>query len=293
MPELYGSDAYSPGEVAERVEQVGAVKARMHAGQLFTLSVLAGGFIGMGGLFMTVVSGDTAAGPDRIVAGLAFSLGLVLVVVAGAELFTGNVLLVIAWASRRIGGLELGRSWTIALAGNAVGAIGLAALVVLARVGDLEGGAVGARAIWLADYKAGLSFQVAFFRGVLCNVLVCLAIWGAMAGRSVTDKVLAVVPPITAFVAAGLEHSVANLFLIPLGVLTAQAGAAALGPGGEIVAPAWAGVIRNLVPVTLGNIVGGAGMVALVYHLVYRRRWPGPAGPSGGSRALDKRPTGG
>lgn len=276
MAALFGVEAYSPQEIAERVENVGVTKARLPALATFTLAVLAGGFIGLGALYFTLVTSDTALdfALSRTLGGLCFSLGLILVVVAGAELFTGNNLLVMAWAAGRITSWELLRNWALVLLGNAVGAVGLAILVVLAGQAGLNDGEVGRHAVRLAVLKVTLPFWTAFFRGVLCNVLVCLAVWVAMAGRSVTDKLLAVVFPISAFVAAGFEHSVANLYLIPLGMLLG-AGEGALG---------FTGLLRNLVPVTLGNIVGGAGMVALVYTLVYRRgvqRTPTDGGQTG------------
>jgi formate/nitrite transporter len=261
---LFGVDAYSPQEIAERVENVGVTKARLPALATFTLAVLAGGFIGLGALYFTLVTSDVALSfaLSRTLGGLCFSLGLILVVIAGAELFTGNNLLVMAWAAGRITLWELLRNWALVLLGNATGAVGLAVLVVLAGQATLNEGEVGRHAVQLAALKVTLPFWTAFFRGVLCNVLVCLAVWLAMAGRSVTDKLLAVIFPISAFVAAGFEHSVANLYLIPLGMLL------------ESGAVSFTGLLRNLVPVTLGNIVGGAGMVALVYTLVYRRGIP-------------------
>lgn len=259
--ELYGVDAYSPSEVAERVEAVGVRKARLPFVQLFTLGVLAGGFIGLGALYYTLVVSDVNLGfaARRVLGGLAFSLGLILVVVAGAELFTGNNLLVMTWAGRRISGAELLRNWGIAYLGNFVGAFGLALLVVLSRQGMMNGGSVAAQATAIATAKASLPFAEAFFKGVLCNVLVCLAVWLAMAGRSVTDKILAVIFPISAFVAAGFEHSVANMYFLSVGFLLE----------GNLLNP---GFVRNLVPVTLGNIAGGGIMVALIYFIVYRLR---------------------
>lgn len=273
MAELFGVDAYSPREIAERVENVGVTKARLPALATFTLAVLAGGFIGLGALYFTLVTSDArlSFALVRTLGGLSFSLGLILVVVAGAELFTGNNLLVMAWATGRISSLELLRNWALVLLGNAVGAVGLAVLVVLAGQAELNDGEVGRHALRLAASKVALPFWTAFFRGVLCNVLVCLAVWLSMAGRSVTDKLLAVVFPISAFVAAGFEHSVANLYLIPLGMLLKLGGAGAGLPPESLAALSFTGLLRNLVPVTLGNIVGGAGMVALVYTLVYRR----------------------
>ena len=198
--------------------------------------------------------------------GVAFSLGLILVVVAGAELFTGNNLLVMAWASRRITTAELTRNWVVVYLANFAGALGLALLVYFSSHWQMNESAVGINAVKIAAAKAGLPFGEAFFKGILCNILVCLAIWLAMAGRSVTDKILAVLFPISAFVAAGFEHSVANMYFISLGVLLRDSVSL---PG--MADLSWTGLAANLLPVTLGNIVGGAAMVALVYHCVYRR----------------------
>jgi formate/nitrite transporter len=202
---------------------------------------------------------------SRLLGGLAFSLGLVLVVIAGAELFTGNNLLVMAWADRKITTREVVRNWVVVYVANAIGAMGIALVVWLAQHGDLNQGEVAARYVEIAAIKTALPFWEAFFRGVLCNLLVCLAVWMAMAGRGVTDKILAVIFPISAFVAAGFEHCIAIMYLIPLGILLAP-GVAAAG-----AAPDWLGFLSNLVPVTLGNIAGGSILVAAVYHLIYGR----------------------
>ena len=268
---LFGSDAYSPQEISEKVEAVGVAKARLPLLAMAMLGMAAGGFIGLGALYYTLVVSDPALSfaVARVLGGVTFSLGLILVVVAGAELFTGNNLLVMAWADRRITNRELLRNWTIVYFANAFGAIGLAVIVYLAEHGSLNGGAVGATYVGIAAAKTALPFWEAFFKGVLCNLLVCLAVWLALAGRSVADKVLAIVFPISAFVAAGFEHSVANMYVIPLGIfLRDEVVTAGLASG---VSLDWSGFVRNLIPVTLGNIVGGSLMVAIVYHLIYDR----------------------
>jgi formate/nitrite transporter len=266
-------DAYSPLEISEKIQNVGVTKARLPTLPTLTLGVVAGGFIGLGALFFTIVASDPhlSFGVSRVLGGAAFSLGLILVVVAGAELFTGNNLLVMAWADRKITTAEMLRNWMLVYPSNAVGAIGLAIVVYLSHHADMNQGAVGLAYVKIAAAKTALPFWEAFFKGVLCNLLVCLGVWLAMAGRSVTDKVLAIVFPISAFVAAGFEHSVANMYFISLGIfLKGGLGAAAA----NIDAPAldWGGFAGNLVPVTLGNIIGGSVMVALVYYSVYGRR---------------------
>ena len=206
-------------------------------------------------------------GAVRLVAGLVFCLGLILVVVGGAELFTGNNLLVMAWASHRITTTELMRNWLIVYFANLVGALGLVWLVFLSDHWQMGNGAVGANAVRIAAAKVALSFSEAFFKGILCNILVCLAIWLALAARSVVDKIFAVIFPISAFVAAGFEHSVANMYFIPMGILLRDQFSAT---GSESLT--WIGLVSNLVPVTLGNIVGGGVIVALVYYLIYRHQ---------------------
>lgn len=263
MPEIYGFDCYSPREIAARVETVGVTKANLPFTSMVALGVLAGGFIGLGALFSTLVLSDGLLGfaVGRVLAGLVFSLGLILVVIAGAELFTGNNLLVMTYVAGRISLRKLLVNFAIVYVANFIGAAGLAAIVALSGHAGMHGGDVGRTAIAIATSKVALPFDEAFFRGVLCNILVCLAVWLAMAGRSVTDRILAILFPITAFVAAGFEHSVANMYFLPLAMfLDADIG--------------FTDVARNLVPVTLGNLAGGAGMVGLVYHTVYRRGQP-------------------
>lgn len=271
MAEVFGFDCYSPREIAERVETVGVAKSKLPLLSMTALGVLAGGFIGLGALFATLFLSDAALpfSLARALAGAVFSLGLILVVVAGAELFTGNNLLVMACVARRITVGKLLANFVIIFVTNLLGATGLAVLVALSGHAALGGGAIGRTAVAIATAKVAMPFGEAFFRGVLCNVLVCLAVWLAMAGRTVTDKILAIVLPIAAFVACGLEHCVANMYFIPLGILLkAQYGTVAAG-GLD-----WVTFLRSLVPVTLGNIAGGAGMVGLVYHIIYRRGAP-------------------
>jgi formate transporter len=254
------SDAWSPAEIAGRIETVGVQKARADSITVLVLAVLAGAFISLGALFFTVVvtGSDFGLGPTRLLGGLAFSLGLILVVVAGAELFTGNNLVAMAWASRRISARQLLRNWLLVYAGNVVGALGTVCLVVLAGTDELGEGAVGATALRIGTTKASLDPLAAFALGVGCNALVCLAVWLASGGRSVTDRVIAIVFPITAFVAVGFEHSIANWFFLPWAV--------ALGAEDLV-----AGSMRNLALVTAGNVVGGTLLVAGVYWLAYLR----------------------
>jgi len=272
MPELFGSDAYAPREVAERVQTVGVAKARLPLPAMVMLGMLAGAFIGLGAMGFALVTSDPTLGfaASRLLGGLVFSLGLLLVVVAGAELFTGNNLLMMAWADGRISGGELLRNWAIVCAANFVGAAGLALLVWLSRHGQMNGGLVAAKVLEIAAAKCTLPPVEAFFKGVLCNVLVCMAVWMAMAGRSVVDKAVAIVPPVTMFVAAGFEHSIANMYYVPLALLYRVDGLTSA----HADAVGWAGLAANLGPVIAGNLVGGSLFVGLAYHLIYRRARP-------------------
>lgn len=269
MAEMFGFDAFSPKEIAARVESIGVAKARLPLLSMFMLAVLAGAFIGLGALYFVLVRSDPTLGfaLGQVLGGLVFSLGLLLVVVAGAELFTGNNLIVMAWADRKVSTAELLRNWAVVCTGNFVGAAGLALLVWWSRHAELNGGAIGEAYVRIATAKSALPFGTAFFRGVLCNVLVCMAVWMAIAGRSVTDKAMAIVLPISAFVAAGFEHSIANMYFIPLAMLLQGVdGVGAAGPALTL-----AGFASNLAAVILGNLVGGSVLVALVYHVIYRR----------------------
>jgi formate/nitrite transporter len=260
--EPYAGDAHAPAEIAHLVESVGVAKARLGTLATLVLAVLAGAFIALGALFFLVVTTGAGVGfgVTRLLGGVAFSLGLILVVLAGAELFTGNNLLAIAWASRLISTRELLRCWLLSYCGNVIGGLGTALLALGAGVDRLGGGAVGQSALRLAVGKIGLTPLEAFTRGVMCNVLVCLAVWLAMGARSVTDKIIAIVFPVSAFVALGFEHSVANWFFLPFAMALDSTGSVAL-----------AAVARNLAAVTAGNIVGGTLLVALVYWVAYLR----------------------
>jgi formate/nitrite transporter len=259
-PVLPCIDAYTPKDVAARLESFSVAKAALPILPLSMLGVLAGAFIGLGSLLFTLVASDSTLGfaGSRFLGGLVFSLGLILVVVAGAELFTGNNLLAMAWADGRITTRQVLRNWTVVCISNCVGASGLAVLVFASGHLGLNDGAVGDAVVRIASGKVALSWQAAFLRGVLCNLLVCMAVWMTLAGRSVTDKVVAVIFPITGFVAAGFEHSIANMYFLPLAALH----------GAPISV---ASMIGNLAPVIAGNLIGGSVLVALVYWIVYVR----------------------
>lgn len=254
-------DAYTPAEVARQVETIGCAKARRPALPTFTLGLLAGGFIAFGGMLYTLVMTgvDPSYGPARLLGGVAFSLGLILVIVGGAELFTGNNLLVMAWAEGKISTRLVLNNWGLVYAANLVGALGAVILVHLSGTLDIGDGGVARTAVSIAQTKVALSASEAFVRGVLCNALVCLAVWLCFAARDVASKVLSIVFPIAAFVALGFEHSIANMYLLPIATLVGA-------PGVEI-----AGILHNIFFVTLGNVIGGSLFVAIVYWAVYLR----------------------
>jgi len=260
-------DAYAPAQIAMRVRDVGVTKATMPVLTMFALAILAGAFIALGALFytVTVTTGNDATVPFgllRLAGGVTFSLGLVLVVVGGAELFTGNNLIAMAWASGRVTTQQVMRNWGWVYLGNLVGAVGTAVLVWLAGVHTMSNGAVGETMVQIARSKIALDPVSALARGVLCNVLVCLAVWLCMGARSVADKILAILFPISAFVACGFEHSVANMYFLPIGWALAAGTSAPLSV---------TDAVSNLALVTLGNVLGGTVLVALVYCSLYLR----------------------
>lgn len=275
-------DALLPNEMAIRAEEIGVKKGTMNFTPLFALSVLAGAFIAFGAVFSTTVSTSVVEsmpfGVMRLLSGLVFSLGLILVVIGGAELFTGNNLIVMAWANGKIKTSQVFRNWMIVYIGNFVGAFGIAVLVYLSGHFSFAGGKIGETALNIANAKSSLGFGQAIVLGILCNVLVCLAIWLSFSGRSTTDKMLAVVPPITAFVACGFEHSVANMYFIPAGLLLKNGSVDSFWTNiGKTHADYSALTfenffINNLIPVTIGNIIGGAVLVGIVYWFVYLRK---------------------
>jgi formate transporter FocA len=286
MQEPLSFDALMPPEMAGKAENVGVSKAHLNSFRTFALGILAGAFIALGAVFSTTattVSGALPFGVTRVLGGLTFSLGLILVVVAGAELFTGNNLIVMAWASRKVSTWQLLRNWGIVYVGNFVGAILTAYLMFVSKQYLMSTGALGLNALTIAQTKTSLGFTQAVVLGIFCNALVCLAVWLCMSARTTTDRVMAIVPPITAFVAAGFEHSIANMYYIPV-ALFIKAGApatfwAAIGKtAADFPKVTWSNFfVANLLPVTIGNVIGGAVMVGLVYWSIYLRRTTQPA----------------
>jgi formate transporter len=288
-------DAILPAAMALRAEESGVRRAAMDPVTLLALSVLGGAFISFGAIFattvsagsMVVTSADGAAafsaglpyGIVRLLTGLVFTLGLILIVVGGAELFTGNNLIVMAWASGKVTTRDLLMNWLIAFAGNFAGAFCTAALMFYTTQYTFGAGAVGLAALTTAHVKTSLDFVPALTLGIMCNALVCLAVWMCFSARTTVDRVLSIVPPITAFVAAGFEHSIANIYFIPMGLFI-KAGApdsfwTAIGKSAaDFPNLTWGNFAGNLLPVTIGNIIGGSIMVAAVYWFVYLRKKP-------------------
>ena len=280
-------DAWLPPQMASRAEAIGIRKANLDLWSMLTLAILAGAFISAGALFSTTVSAGAAAlpyGVGRLLAGLVFSLGLIMVIVAGAELFTGNNLIVMAWANGKVSTLKLLRNWAIVYLGNFIGAILTVGIMFGAQQYTFSKGLIGVTALNTALTKATLAPSQAFFLGIMCNALVCMAVWLCYSARSTTDRIVSIIFPITAFVAAGFEHSIANMYFVPMGLLIKQFAPDSfwamdsLAKATPVVTQAtyanltWSHfLINNLIPVTLGNIVGGAVLVGLVYWFAYLR----------------------
>ncbi len=280
-------DALLPPEMAAKAEAIGIRKAQLDFGTMFALAVLAGAFIAAGAIYATTVwagGGALPYGLNRLLGGLVFCLGLILVIVAGAELFTGNNLIVMAWANRKVSSSLLLRNWGIVYLGNFVGSIGTVLIMLLAKHYMINKGLLGLTALNIANAKVSLDPVQAFFLGIMCNALVCMAVWLCYSARTTTDKILSIIFPISMFVAAGFEHSVANMYFVPMGLFIKQFApqtfwlADALAKADPVITIdtfsklTWGSFfINNLIPVTLGNIVGGAGMVGLVYWFAYLR----------------------
>ena len=285
-------DALLPQEMANRAEYLGVRKAEMPFLKMLMLAVLAGAFISLGAIFATVVSAGAIVvmaadgtvvsnaglpyGITRLLAGFAFSLGLILVVVGGAEFFTGNNLIVMAWASGKVTGKALLRNWLIVYLGNFIGAIGTVVLMFITKQYTFGANSVGITALRIGVAKVDLTFIQAVALGILANGLVCLAVWLTYSARSTVDKIVAIIFPITAFVAAGFEHSIANMYFVPYALFIKDFDPAFVSLVGDKVAHldilTWqAFLVNNLLPVTIGNIIGGAVLVAAVYWAIFLR----------------------
>ena len=276
----FSLDALLPADIAKRAEAIGARKCQLPFWPLLTLAILAGAFIALGAIFSTTVSagtnGNLPFGVARLLAGLVFCLGLILVIVGGAELFTGNTLISMAWASGTVSTQDLLRNWAIVYVGNLLGALSTAVLIYSSAQYTFGGGIVGLTMLEIARVKTTLPFGQALSLGILCNALVCLAVWLSLGAHTTTDKILAILFPISAFVAAGFEHSIANMYFIPIGLLvkTNAAFLTTIGKSAtDYASLTWTNFLCvNLLPVTIGNIIGGVGLVGLVYWFIYLRR---------------------
>jgi len=290
MSDQISIDSLLPAAMAAKAEGVGIKKSQLEASKMFALALLAGAFIGLGAIFCTTVltgSGALPYGVARLLGGLVFTLGLILVVVGGAELFTGNTLIMMAYVDGKVPLSALLRNWGIVYLGNFIGSLLTAVIMFFSAQYTFANGAVGLTALNIANSKVGLGFVQAIALGIMCNTLVCLAVWLCFSARSTTDRILAIIPPIAAFVAAGFEHSIANMYFIPMGLFIKDFApasfwqATALVDAGKTAASygnlTWGTfLINNLLPVTIGNIIGGGIMVGLVYWFVYLRKSNAP-----------------
>lgn len=280
-------DALMPAEMAQKAEAIGVKKANLAFWPLFALSILAGAFIALGAIFATTVSASSSAlpyGVARLLTGLVFTLGLILVIVGGAELFTGNNLIIMAFTNGKVSLQALLRNWVIVYLGNFVGSVATALIMFFTRQYSFGNGSIGLAALNIANGKVNLEFLQAIALGIMCNAMVCMAVWLCYSARSTTDKILAIIPPISGFVACGFEHSIANMYFIPLGLFIKQFAPASFWESKALVDAGvtiekfanltWQGFfVNNLLPVTIGNIIGGAVLVGLVYWFIFLKKW--------------------
>ncbi len=273
-------DMLLPDEMARKVEDIGVAKAKMGPYKMLMLAVLAGAFIAFGAIFATTVTAGSTLpyGVTKLLGGFTFSLGLILVIVGGAELFTGNNLISVAWASGKVPLKLVLRNWGIVYIGNLIGSIGVVAIMLVSKQYAFNEGAIGLNALNIGNAKCGLEFWQAMSLGVLCNILVCLAVWLCFSARSTVDKIAAIIFPITAFVAAGFEHSIANMYFVPKALLIKATAPnqywETIGKTPEIFENLTLGnfLLNNLIPVTIGNIFGGAILVGLIYWFIFLRK---------------------
>ncbi|MBU1055617.1 MAG: formate transporter FocA [Proteobacteria bacterium] len=275
-------DMLLPVEMAKKAEELGVKKATIGWRNLFLLSILAGAFISLGAIFSTSVTSGAAGtipfGIIKLLGGLVFCLGLILVVVGGAELFTGNNLIVMAWASGKVSLWQLLRNWIIVYIGNFAGSFLTAIIMFFTNQYMFGKGAIGLNALNIATTKCNLGFIEALFLGIMCNALVCLAVWLCFSAKTTTDKILSIIFPITAFVACGFEHCVANMYFVPIGMFIKSFAKPLFWENigktaADYVALTWGGFFyANLLPVTIGNIIGGSVLVGLVYWFIYIRK---------------------
>lgn len=272
-------DSLLPAEMALKAESIGLLKANMSLSKTLVLAILAGAFIALGSVFFTTVTSASTMsfGVTRLLGGICFSLGLVLVIVGGAELFTGNNLIIMAWANNKVSTFQVLRNWYLVFLGNFIGALFIVVLMLLSKQYQSASGMVGINLLNIAKAKCELGFTQAVASGILCNILVCLAVWLCFSSSSITGKIASIIFPVTAFVSSGFEHSIANMYFIPKAILLLDKKDKGLNQliensGVNYDSITWTNfLVTNLLPVTLGNIVGGAVLVGLVYWFVYLR----------------------
>jgi formate transporter len=278
MSNVTPRDIYLPSEMREKAIQSGVAKSKLPLLSLVILSILAGCYIAFGAVFSSIIAlgmpGTWPYGLMKSLQGLVFSLGLILVIIGGAELFTGNNLMIMAWIDRRIGIGAIFKNWGIVYLGNFVGSIFIAFLIILSREYLVDDGALGKSIVNLAIIKVSYPFIKAIISGILCNILVCLAVWLTYSGRTTIDKIVAIVFPISAFIAAGFEHSVANMYIIPAGLLLVKFDPSFVTQAAiDTTTLTWPTFfLNNLLPVTFGNIIGGALFVGILYFFAYKKK---------------------
>ena len=269
-------DDLSPAEVAAKTVNVGIKKANLDFWTMFFLALLGGAYIAIGSILATTVATngpDFPYGVNALLKGLIFSVGLILVLVAGAELFTGNNLILMAVLAKKVTVVKMLRNWGVVYLGNLIGALIIALVMLISKQYTFAGGALGKTALTIANTKAGLDFWSALGLGIMCNLLVCLAVWMSFSARTTAGKILAIIPPITAFVAAGFEHSVANMYFIPMGLFIKWANPGFVTEAGEFGNLTLRNFLfNNLLPVTIGNLIGGALFVGAMYWFIYLRK---------------------
>jgi formate transporter len=287
-------DALMPPAMAAKAEDLGVKKANLPLANMFLLAILAGAFIGIGAIFATTVSSGSMAVKDasgaaafatglpygvvRLLTGLVFTVGLILVVVGGSELFTGNTLITMAFMSKKVSLTGLLRNWGVVYLGNLVGSVATAYIVFLGKQYSFGNGAIGLTALNIGESKTALDFVQAIALGIMCNALVCMAVWMCYSARTTTDKILAIIPPISCFVAAGFEHSIANMYFIPVALFVKYGGDPKFfemigKTAADFPHLTWSNFfVANLLPVTIGNIIGGGFMVGIIYWFIYLRK---------------------
>jgi len=265
-------DALAPAQIEAKAEALAVTKAAMPLDRCFVLALLAGAFIAFGGMFFGLVLGDASVPfiVTRVLGGLCFCLGLILVLCCGAELFTGNSLMVCGAMNGKISWGAMLKNWGVVWVGNLLGAVVAAGLAYLANLQGMNAGAVGDAIVSVAAGKATIAPATLVAKGILCNMLVCLAVWMSFGARSVVDKFVCVLFPITGFVAMGFEHCVANMFFLSMGLMCKAGGFGAAVSALDALTVG--GMFYNLALSTLGNVIGGAVLVALSYWFAYGRK---------------------